>query len=168
MWDLKVSYQQGDLYATPRLRERTETRPRGGAAVAVTTEGRRDTDHTQSRARTHHAVVVDELQLVVGQDVAPVVDQVQRHLRGGHARLAAGPTAAHGEEGADVQLLLPCARPRPEEEEQEEEKGGERRPQEPGQARGAPGKGRHRLRGRAGPSRTGPSTAEPSLALGVS
>lgn len=65
---------------------------------------------------THHAVVVDELQLVVGQDVAPVVHQVQGHLSGGHARLTARPASAHGEQRSDVQLLLACRRPWPEEE----------------------------------------------------
>lgn len=80
--------------------------------------------------RTHHAVVVDQLQLVVGQNVAPVVHQVQRHLRGGHARLAAGPAPAHGEQSSDVQLLLSCGRPRP-----EEEKGDERQPDEPRMSR---------------------------------
>ena len=111
----------------------------------------RDAAAGVTRTRTHHAVVVDELQLVVGQDVAPVVDQVQRHLRRGQARLAAGPAAAHGEQGADVELLLPCRRPRPEEE---EEKAGERQPEQP---RSASGNQQHGSRwaepGRAGPSR---------------
>lgn len=87
---------------------------------------------------THHAVVVDQLQLVVGQNVAPVVHQVQRHLRRGHARLAAGPASAHGEQGADVQLLLSCGRPWP-----EEEQGDERQPQEPRRSRGTLEKERH-------------------------
>lgn len=79
---------------------------------------------------THHAVVVDQLQLVVGQNVAPVVHQVQRHLRRGHARLAAGPAPAHGEQSSDVQLLLSCGRPWP-----EEEKRDERQPEEPRRSR---------------------------------
>lgn len=84
----------------------------------------------RASAGTHHAVVVDQLQLVVGQNVAPVVHQVQRHLRRGHARLAAGPAPAHGEQGSDVQLLLSCGRPWP-----EEEKGDERHPEEPRRSR---------------------------------
>lgn len=79
---------------------------------------------------THHAVIVDQLQLVVGQNVAPVVHQVQRHLRRGHARLAARPAPAHGEQSSDVQLLLSCGRPWP-----EEEKRDERQPEKPRRSR---------------------------------
>lgn len=79
-----------------------------------------------SSSGTHHAVVVDQLQLVVRQDVGPVVDQVQGHLGRGQARLAPRPAPAHGEQGSDVQLLLPCGRRRP-----EEEKEGQRGPEEP-------------------------------------
>ena len=60
------------------------------------------------RGATHHAVVVDELQLVVRQDVSPVVDQVQGHLGRGEAGLTPRPTTAHGEQSSNVQLLLTC------------------------------------------------------------
>lgn len=74
----------------------------------------------RSSTCTHHAVVVDELQLVVRQDVAPVVHQVQSHLSGGHARLTARPPSAHGEQSSNVQLLLSCGRPWTEEEKENE------------------------------------------------
>lgn len=59
---------------------------------------------------THHAVIVYKLQLVVRQDVAPLVHQVQSHVSGGEAGLSARPASTHGEQGSDVELLLAYSR----------------------------------------------------------
>lgn len=68
---------------------------------------------------THHAVVVDQLQLVLRQDVRAVVDQVQGELSAGQTGLTPGPAAAHGEERSDVQLLLPCGVRRAQQQDQD-------------------------------------------------
>lgn len=148
--DLKVTYQQGDLLlnCVSQMCDggRGKRNPKKGLFVccchdnqecikrgtqinmseSARMQQRRDGPSEPGCTCTHHAVVVDQLQLVVRQNVAPVVHQVQRHLRGGHARLAAGPAPAHGEQSSDVQLLLSCGRPGPE----EEEKGDERQPED--------------------------------------
>lgn len=55
---------------------------------------------------TYPAIVVDQLELIVRQNVHPLVHQVQSHLSSRETCLTPGPSSAHGEQGADVELLL--------------------------------------------------------------
>ena len=55
---------------------------------------------------THHAVVAHQLQSVPGEDVRTSVHIAQSHLYRGVTPLSSRPTASHGEDTADVQVLL--------------------------------------------------------------